>query len=56
MDEEYSNTDPNEIANVIGDSNQAGIENWRETQKLLGVPANEIPRFSTLIPGGSPDG
>jgi hypothetical protein len=38
MDEEYSNADPNEIANVIGDSNQAGIENWRETQKLLGVP------------------
>ena len=34
MDEEYSNTDPNEVANVIGDSNQAGLENWQETQKL----------------------
>ena len=35
MDEEYSNTDPDEIANVIGDSNQAGLENWQETQKFL---------------------
>jgi hypothetical protein len=35
MDEEYSGADSGEIANLIGNSNQAGLENWQETQKLL---------------------
>ena len=43
MDAEYPDANSDEIANVIGDSNQAGLDVWQESQEIMG---RDSPGFS----------
>ena len=44
LDAEYPDADSNEIANVIGDSNQAGGDVWQETQLFKNPDKKEIAK------------
>ena len=63
MDEEYSNAGSDEIANLIGDSNQAGGDVWQETQLFKNPDKKEIAKAVRdktynwdLLEANKPDG